>query len=675
MKLLDTPIIKLTFVLLTGIITGFYADIPVWAVLLFLLVSLPAFIFSYIRAKNQLFPDRIFGVVTLMLFFVIGVFTSTIHLPRNQNNHFVKAYASENYLEKTPVLELEVREELKPDLFHHKYIAEVNSVSNHSTHGKILILIPKDSLTLKPVVGNRFLLANEIREIQKPLNPYQFNYNKYMATRGVLNQTTLKKDHFKELPAKKGLFATAASWRKTITEQLKQDGIKPDELAIVQALLLGQKQDISAETYNNYAAAGAIHILAVSGLHVGILLLLLNRLFSPLSRIKKGKLIRTILVLIILWGFAVLAGLSPSVVRAVTMFSFLAVALELKRRTSSLNSLFLSMLLLLLIRPQWIYEVGFQLSYSAVLAIILLQPVLFRLLPSSNTIVRFFWGILTTTIAAQVGVLPLSLFYFHQFPGLFFLSNLVILPFLGLILGAGILVMILSLTGFSHPFLIEGFNEVIAVLNSFVATVARQEQFLFQDIPFDLPEVWGWYLLLLCLVFLIRALTFRKIIAMLLAIILLQSFYLYEATAVQEEKLIVFHRARSSIIAKKKKNQLIVYQTPKDGENKIIRNYIVGEEIQDVKFSTYWQFFSVNKKVMMVIDSTGIFPEFIKPDYLLLTGSPRFNLDRVIDILQPQIIVADGSNYPGMISNWKQTAIQKKIPFHYTGEKGAFKLP
>src|SRR5690606_8574638 len=196
------------------------------------------------------------------------------------------------------------------------------------------------------------------------------------------------------------LQALAGKIREGIISRLRSYDFGPDELAIIQALLLGQRQEISQEIYSNYAAAGVIHILAVSGLHVGIILLLLNSLFKPLERLKAGRFLKLLLLLILLWSFALLAGLSPSVVRAVSMFSFVAVGMQLKRRTSVLNTLFISLMVLLLINPGFIRQVGFQLSYAAVFSIVLIQPHIYRIYKGELKIVKYFWGLLSVSLAA-----------------------------------------------------------------------------------------------------------------------------------------------------------------------------------------------------------------------------------------------------------------------------------
>ena len=496
-------------------------------------------------------------------------------------------------------MQVRIAEVLKPDVFNEKFIAEVEAVDRTPSHGKVLVLSPKDSGKGSFKTGDRLMIASEVKEIPSPLNPHQFNYSRFMAIRGVQGQVNLQKAAFRELSPATNLLSTAAAWRETITKDLRRNGFQAEELAIVQALLLGQKQDISPETYNNYAAAGAIHILAVSGLHVGILLLLLNYLLSPLDRFKKGKIMKTFLIILSLWGFAVLAGLSPSVVRAVTMFSFLAVGIQLQRRSSSLNSLFLSLLLLVLIRPQWIFEVGFQLSYTAVLAILLIQPLLYNLVKPQSKILKYFWGLLTTTIAAQAGVLPQSLFYFHQFPGLFFLSNLIILPFLGIILGTGILVILLASLDLLPEILTTIFSGIIRLLNSFVAEVAAQEKFIFSDIPFSLPEVWGFYLILFFLLLLTYSFSFRKLMAMLLVVILVQVVTLFHLSGPSEEKLLVFHRAKETIIAREQQEQLIIYHDSEEIVNSgIIRNYRVAAEIDSIVTVSYTHLTLPTKRIV-----------------------------------------------------------------------------
>ena len=673
MRSLNTSIVKLSLVLLLGVIAGFFLNLSAEISVFIILISIVLFIGGFLRARELLFKDVFFGATTYLLFFSIGIFTATIHLPENQKGHYINQISSENSSQ-PPALKIKIREVLKPDLYNAKYIATVESVNSAPTHGKILVLLPKDSTFQKWAVGDRLLVVSELRDIPKPLNPHQFDYSRFMRIKGILKQTSPLTRSTAGLPSKNGLFAGAYYLRNKIIDDLKENGFKQDELAIIQALLLGQKQDISKETYNNYAAAGAIHILAVSGLHVGIILLILNFLFSPLEKLKNGRTLKTILVIIFLWSFALLAGLSPSVVRAVTMFSFLAVGISLNRRTGTINSMFLSLLVLILINPLWIFEVGFQLSYMAVLSILLIQPLIYGLWWPPNKALRYFWGLLTTTIAAQIGVLPLGLFYFHQFPGLFFVSNLVILPFLAFILGLGFLVIILSGINLLPSWLSKFYSQVIEILNTFVSYIAGKESFLFKDVSFGFTDVLAFYVMLGFLFALAVSFSFRKLIATLTLTILIQSFYIVKAFNPSEEKLVIFHQSRKTGLGKVAGSEMTFLRASSSEEiPQYIRNYLIAEEIEKVQSAPLKNAIETKGEILFLMDSTGIFPKK-KMDYLLLTGSPKINLERCLNDLSPKMVIADGSNYPSTVAAWKETCRKKEIPFHYTREKGAFIL-
>jgi competence protein ComEC len=670
---LNTAIIRLSILLLLGICSGFFLELPLKMAFLALLPGIVLFLLAYFRARKLLFPDLFFGSSTTLLFFLFGIFSASLHLPQNQPKHYIHKISSE----KAHFLKLSIFETLKPDAYSDKYIAEVNAVNGKSAHGKLLVLLPKDSLKKPFLEGEQLLISADLTPVPPPLNLHQFNYADFMNRKGVWRQANLRQGTFKKLQKKEsGLKTSAANWRRKISAALKKHHFEQDELSLVQALLLGQKQDISAQTYNNFAAAGAIHILAVSGLHVGIIMLMLHWLFKPLTGLKNGKFLKTFLVILFLWGFAVLAGLSPSVVRAVTMFSFLAVSLEIKRRTGTLNSIFLSLLLLLLVKPGWIFEVGFQLSYLAVLSIVLFQPLLNKLYTPANRILKYFWDLLSVTLAAQLGVLPLSLYYFHQFPGLFFLTNLLILPFLGVILIMGVLVIILAVVDILSSFIAETYGIIIKILIKTVDWIAGHEQFLFKDIGFSLAEVLSWYLFLFTAFLLWKSFGYKRLLAVLISVIILQSVYISSEVR-QENRLIVFHKSRSSLVATQHNDQLMLYHNLKSPAKdlKLLQNFMVGEDLQQIREAPLKNIYLQKGHFLMLIDSSGFLPKQTPLNtHLLLTGAPGINLERLLMNLKPAAIIADGSNYPSVIKKWKKTAKAKHIPFFYTGEDGAYIL-
>ena len=204
---------------------------------------------------------------------------------------------------------------MKPSEFYQKYEAEIIQVNQIRTIGRVLININKNDLVEPINVDEIIITKNRLKEVNKALNPYEFDYQKYLKKQGIFHQIRLKKEDFISLKSRyntlKGL---AFNFRGKINKELNKYNLSPEELAIINALLLGQRQDISDELFESYKNAGAIHILAVSGLHIGIILLFLNFLLKPIDRLNRGNVIKLVVIVSCLWTYAFIAGLSASVV-------------------------------------------------------------------------------------------------------------------------------------------------------------------------------------------------------------------------------------------------------------------------------------------------------------------------------------------------------------------------
>lgn len=677
MQFLNFTIIKLSIFLILGIITGFSIDLPTIPLFIFLGSLFLIFCISYFRARRKLFDDVFFGICTWSLIFSLGMATAHLHQPKNQPEHYINLQTAE-----ADVMQIRIIEPLKPNFYNQPYIAEVERIfsekKSRQVSGKILLNISKDSISSEIKPGMKLLVPNKPTNIAEPLNPYRFNYRKFMQKQRVEKQLQLSKVEIQILSHKeKRLLTHIYNFRERLIQNLYEAKFNKDELAIMQALLLGQRQDISKEVYDEYAAAGAIHILAVSGLHVGIILLILNWLFAPLNFLKNGLLLKTFILISLMWSFAMLAGLSPSVVRAVTMFSFIAIGMQMRRKTSVLNSLFISLFILLLVNPYFIFQVGFQLSYLAVFAIVTIQPKLFKLWQPKFKIAKYFWGLFTVSLAAQIGVLPLSLFYFHQFPGLFFLSNLVVLPALGLILGLGILVILLALLKLLPDILAETYGNLIGLMNQFIGWVAGKEDFVLTDIHFNIWQNLSAYLLIFFFILLIYRKNFRNLVFFLCAIIIFQSSMLYSKMQNSTSESIVFHKPRKTMIGIKEPEKFTLYHNLEDRLQDEIRlkDYKTGRNIIKIKEKIIPDILNTSKASILIVDSSVVYKlNHFNPDVVLLRNSPKINLERLIRGLNPKIIVADGSNYHSYVSRWAETAKKQKTRFHHTGKNGAFRI-
>jgi len=658
--------------LVIGILLAHYATIDFQTVLYGTIGLIVSLCIYWVFLRNKIDRLPVFGLLAYLIFIGIGMISYSIQDEKRHSNHYTNLDLTEDF----NAITFQIKERLKPDNYNEKYIVSVHSFNDESATGKLLINIKRDSLSTSLSVDDVLFTSSQLQDIQKPLNPHQFDYSKYLELKQVYHQLYLKQDELLQLTdAKTTIYGFADQLRTTINTKLAAAGFKSEALSIMNALLLGQRQTINKTIYNNYVNSGTIHILAVSGLHVGIILWILNFIFRPLLYLKYGNYIRPLILVTILWSFAVIAGLSPSVTRAVTMFSIISIAMHLKRPTNIYNTLVISAFVILLFKPTFLFEVGFQMSYLAVLGIVSVQPILYKLWKPKYLVFDKLWQIFTVTLAAQAGVVPISLFYFHQFPGLFFISNIVVIPFLGLILGFGLLVIALALMNALPNFIVVAYSFIIDSLNGFISWVAQFEDFLFRDIPFTILQVMCCYLIILALIQVYKFKNFKWIALSLITIICLQSASFYNRQKTQDDAFVVFNKSRFTMIGQKHNEQLITsynLDSLRQKTDNVIRNYKVGESIKEVITDSLQSFYHFNDKNILVIDSLGIYKGLsFRPNYVLLRNSPRLNLNRVLDSINPELIIADASNYKSYVKRWKATCEHKKIPFHYTNEKGA----
>ena len=671
MKLLDFIPIKLTLFLIFGILAGYYFTISLW-----LAASLSCgflVLMGISRSGKNILDNLPFGILSLLCTICLGMMSVALALPENS----IKYYANFK-LPTEQYLHLKINKTLKPNSYNERSIASVIEVDGIAAKGRILLIFKKDTLLTKFNVDEEIYTLSLIEEIGLPLNPYQFNYPNYLEKLGINYQLKLnRQDCIIRKNPSSTLPGLVAAFRLKIVSGLEKLNFGKEELGIIQALILGQREELSEETYTSYKNAGAVHILAVSGLHIGIVLLFCKFLLKPLERLPGGKTLVLILTVIILWGYAILAGLSPSVIRAVCMFSFVAYALYLNRPTNTFNILALSMFFILLAYdPMLLFQVGFQLSYAAVFSIFWLFPRLQQCWNPENILFKKCWQLASVSLAAQIGVLPLSLYYFHQFPGLFLISNLIIIPFLGVILGAGFLIIVLALLDMLPDALAVIYNKLINLMNLAIEWIARQESFIFKDISFDSVQLVLSYLLIITAVYSLTQKKFKNILALALFVIAFQ-LWLISTTIIKsrQQKIIVFHKTGTSALLYQKGISLEINCLDSVSVVSLIKNLKVEESIQKVNYKTLKNKYKIKDHDLLILNNPQMtFHKLQQPDYVLLSNSPKVNFNRFLDSVKPKSIIADGSNYRSDIERWKKSCSNRNLPFYYTGERGAFIL-
>ena len=442
------PFLRIIIALIFGILAAKqgYISIDYKSYLIYFSVTLIAILFCFkiLKTKRHLF---ISGNLGLMAIFVAGCIRFWDYSQINSNEHIIHLDQDiDGYTARVKSSPLE-----KEKYF--TYEIEVSSIFQHDSifkkSGKVHLYVRKtgDSTpTLR--YGDKIIISQSPFRLPPPKNPHEFNYMDYMAGRNIYFQQFVEADEIKVASNNPDWWFMdyAIQLRTHFSKTIENNVAGQKEQAIAKALILGIRDGLDNQVKRSFSAAGAMHVLAVSGLHVGIIIAIISFLLKPISKRRNGKVISAIVSLSFLWLYAMVAGLSPSILRAATMFSVMVIGQAYNTRQNIYNSLALSAAILLFINPNYLFSVGFQLSYIAVLGIVYIYPLIHRKLVFNNFFLEQIWSLTCLSIAAQLATFPLTLYYFHQFPVYFLISNLVVIPAAMLIMIIGIALILLGTT-------------------------------------------------------------------------------------------------------------------------------------------------------------------------------------------------------------------------------------
>lgn len=677
MKVLDFPLAKITISFLFGILVSYYCLPSFQISFISLGICTVLFCISFFLSKKNKKTNQFFGISSALISFCTGIYVLLIHTDTFDKSNYTH---SQTAFEKPQFITFTLREKLKSNDYNDRYIGLINAIDNKIYSGKIIVNIQKDSTQNSLIIGNTIKVKTALQKTASSKNPNQFDYAKYLADKQIYAQVYCKKSEIKiSQTIKKDIWYYSGRLHATILKNLESAHFNKDEMNVALALILGQQQEISADIIKDYQYSGATHVLSVSGLHVGFIMLFIMFVLKPIPNTRKGSAIKLFSILISLAGFAVISGLSPSVLRSVVMFSFVAIGNHLRRSGNIYHTLLVSILLILLFEPYFLFDVGFQLSYLALYFIVWLQPILKKIWSPKNKIVIYIWDSLTVSFSAQIGTLPLCLYYFHQFPGLFFVTNIIILPVLSFIMIAGIIVMLFAIFKSPPEILVYIFEKSIFILNQMIHYVASFESFVIQDISFNFYYLVTLYFVIISAIICSKKPSYTKLAFVFVSVILLQLSFIYtkKETADQKE-LIVYNVKKNTLISKRFGNNITLFTSDttrdKSSKNNAFNSYLVGNFSVLNKSQRIGNVLFFNGKKISIIDSTGIYENKNQPDIVILTQSPKINLERVLTELHPKIIIADGTNAYAIQKMWKLSCEKKNIPFHATAEKGFYRL-
>jgi len=547
------PLVRLVIAFALGIISRHYVPLDLRVPLVFFAAFI--LLLTLLNWKLSIKANYLFGGIVLLVFFLLGALRLDEKLEaenhlllRNQDLSEIIAYKAwlyespdkkkRSYKLTLEVISVFTKCEEKPA--EAKLILYTDSISGSKLQAGDIVFVPSAPLPT-----------------ESPANPGEFDYQEYLSFQGVRFQ------HYAKNVLKIGSDPINPVWKFSQHLREKAKGVFeqyiqcPKARSIAMALVLGQKDELDEEISKAFSAAGAMHVLAVSGLHVGLIYLLFSLVFKRLPySIRRYRWLEALLSIIILMAYAILTGMSPSVMRAVTMFVFMAIGKASAQVSNIYNSLAASALVLLLIDPYLIMSVGFQLSYLAVIGIVYLQPKLYALLTIRNWMLDKLWSITCVSLAAQLATAPLSMLYFHQFPSYFLLANLFIIPAAFVILIGGLGLIAFSFIPFVAELIGVFLSTFISITNGVVGWVSELPFGQIQGIQLTVFETWLIYGLIVLLVY---AFQYRKLRPFYLAVVFSLIFcisQLYQRVpSISEREITIFDISGEQTIQFRKGNR------------------------------------------------------------------------------------------------------------------------
>lgn len=584
----------------------------------------------------------------------LGILAYNIHYEPNDSKHYLHKLSPEKTYSLVGRIE---------HIKNRQVIVALQPTETANYRGK-LVLYLRDTLR-ENALGQAILFHSKLSTIAPAQNPYQFDYKRYMEHQGIYWQGYPTCYEIKDAPSFSP-FIKAKQLQGYLAATLSHYPFSKETMGVLKALVLGVRSDITPELYQQYINAGAVHILAISGLHIGIITYLLT-LFISLVVPAHRKGVKIALLLVFLLTYAAITGFSASVLRAVVMFGGYSIAYLAESRRARYDSLLFSAFILLLCKPTFLFEVGFQLSYMAVLSIALFLP-LGEKYRFENRFLNFFWDIIKVSIAAQIGVLPLSLYYFHQFAGLFLVTNILILPLLGIILSVGIGVVLLASIQLLPYWLIVCYEKALSLMNHIIGYIASVEQLVIRDVYFDTICLCLCYLAIVWAVIYLRARKVKFVYFFFLTLLSLQTYFFYlKYESGKKEQLIVFHQYKKTVIALQQGREATFYLSDTlSVPQTLIKNFCTQQQVSNLHYKVLENIVPFKEDFLTIIDDKFYLDTSYPTHYLLLRNNPKIHLEKFLSNIRPKMLIADGSNYPFIIEKWKCTCQKLQIPLYET---------
>ncbi len=686
----SAPFVRLLLPFVAGIIFYRFTHLPLFVTLILIAVILTGLtIIPVLSLSLRYRLNSLRGLLLNALIFCFAGFLMWNKDVRNNKNWFGNRFTDSSAI----IVKINAPPVEKERTFKAEGVVVQLSEQDtlHSAKGKVLIYFSKDDTAGLPKYGDRILISGGLQPIKNSGNPGAFDYSRYMGFQQTYHQVFLKKDNYMVLPGqqKNPLYSLIYSARDNVISILEKYIVGDKKVTgIGKALLIGYKEDLDKDVVQAYSNTGVVHIIAISGLHLGLIYVVLVWIFSRIPYIRRSPVAKVLLILGCLWLFSLITGASASVLRSAVMFTCIVIGKYLYKQPTIYNSLAASAFLLLCYDPLLLWDVGFQLSYCAVGGIVWLQKPIVNLIYFKNIYARKLWEMTALTLAAQVLTFPICIYYFHQFPTTFLLTNLICVPLSTVILFAEIVLIVLSAVPLLAGILGKFIYVLIWLMNKVIDLFDKMPLSLVDGIYATPATTFLLYGVIICTsVALLQRNKFyiKSALGFLIAFTGVWAFG--KVTFAQQKKMIIYNVSRHTAVDFISGNNYFFYGDEDFVASGTLQNFnlkparvaLQAKESRDtltsLSHSGYlWEFY--NKK-LMVIDSTVKLKQVslkVSVDVLLISKKPKINISDITNAVNPAVIVIDGSNSLWKIGEWKKECEKLHLRCHITGEQGAFIL-
>ena len=563
-----------------------------------------------------------------------------------------------------------------------KAVARAEACRTHdrwqpATGAVILYFAPQPAVSAL-TYGSRILVRKPPGPIPDPQNPGGFNYRRYCFFQGISHQAYLQPADFVVVPAAyhASLQGFLLAARQRVVKILQGAIAGCREQGLAEALLIGYRNDLDQQLVQAYTHTGVVHIIAISGMHLALIYGILAALTHPLRK-GRWRWLRLLLILVGLWGFSLLAGAGASVVRSTVMFSCVALGAALDRRIPIYNSLALSAFLLLCHDPYWLWDVGFQLSYTAVLSIILFYSSIYRLCLWTNGLLDAAWKSMAVCLAAQILTTPLSIYHFHQFPVLFILTNLVAVPLSTLVLMGELLICAFAWTGPPALFIGRMTTACLQAMNTYIERLDRVSFAVWEGLSISFLQMCLLLALIAALTVWLRGKRKPHLMLALLSLLLFTGLRSQDFLGrLYQRKIIVYAAPRQLLLhfVAGRRSWLLAGAPVSEA----VRNFYLKpaatlmrlREEKPIPAATALFCFGGRTIFLLRGKPPPLLPQQI--DLLIVSARPGTRADEWLRLHPAQQVVIDPSVSATAARQWREAAAALRMQCHDVAQKGAF---